>query len=141
LNAQTIRIRVCLAALQNQRLLLVPHYNTDAGPVQWNIPGGRLEFGESLKDAAQREFAEETGLTAEIIDLLDVSEVILPERPWHSVTITFLGKVTGGTLREEVHPVYGSKTPQWFLLEELDGKAYHPPEIVRKALSMDSKRW
>jgi hypothetical protein len=78
-----------------------------------------------------------TGLTAEIIDLLDVSEVVLPERPYHSVTIAFLGKVTGGVLREETHPLYGGKIPQWFSLEELDGKVYHPPELVRKALSGD----
>lgn len=135
MHEQTIRVRVCLAALEKQRLLLVPHYNTDAGSIQWNIPGGRLEFGESVGEAALREFAEETGLTAEIIDLLDVSEVILPERPYHSVSIAFLGKVVGGTLREEIHPVYGSKMPQWFSLEELGDTPYHPPQIVRKALS------
>jgi 8-oxo-dGTP diphosphatase len=92
-NPDTIRLRVCLAVLENQRILLIPNYNTDAGPIQWALPGGRLEFGESLRDAGLREFTEETGLTAEIVDLLDVSEVILPERPWHSVTITFLGTV------------------------------------------------
>lgn len=135
MNQQTIHVRVCLAVLKDQHILLVPHYNTDAGPIQWGIPGGRLEFGESLRDAGLREFNEETGLTAEIVDLLDVSEVILPERPWHSVAITFLGKVTGGILRAEIHPVYGSKMPKWFTLEELDNTPYHPPQIVRKALS------
>ncbi len=135
MNQQPIHIRVCLAAVKDQRILLVPHYNTDAGPIQWNIPGGRLEFGESVRDAGLREFTEETGLTAEIIGLLDVSEVILPERPWHSVTIAFLGKITGGILREEIHPIYGSKMPKWFTLEALDGIPYHPPQIVRKALS------
>ena len=135
MNQPTIHVRVCLATLQDNRILLVPHYNTDAGPLQWNIPGGRLEFGESLREAALREFTEETGLTAEIIDLLDVSEVLLPERPWHSVTIAFLGRVTGGSLRDEVHPLYGSKMPEWFSLEELSDTPYHPPHIVRKALS------
>jgi 8-oxo-dGTP diphosphatase len=135
MNPDSIRIRVCLAALENQRILFIPIYNSDAGPVQWGLPGGRLEFGESLREAALREFTEETGLRAEIIDLLDVSEVILPERPYHSVSISFLGKVTGGTLREEIHPVYGSKMPKWFSLEELGNMPYHPPEVVRKAFS------
>jgi 8-oxo-dGTP diphosphatase len=134
-NLQTIRIRVCLAALSEHRILLVPHYNTDAGPIQWNIPGGRLEFVESLREASLREFTEETGLIGEILNLLDVSEVILPERPWHSVTITFLGRITGGTLRDEIHPVYGSKMPKWFTFEEIASTPYHPPDIVRKAFS------
>jgi ADP-ribose pyrophosphatase YjhB (NUDIX family) len=29
-----IRVRVCLAVVDDDRLLLVPHYNMDAGPVQ-----------------------------------------------------------------------------------------------------------
>jgi len=57
-----IRIRVGVAVVQDSRILLVPHYDTDAGPVQWCIPGGRLELGESLVEAAKREFEEETGL-------------------------------------------------------------------------------
>lgn len=135
MDQPAIRVRVCLAALNDQRILLVPNYDTDVGPIQWGIPGGRLEFGESLRDAGLREFSEETGLIAGIVDLLDVSEVILPERPWHSVTITFLGKVTGGVLRDEIHPVYGRKTPKWLSLEELDGTPYHPRQVIRKALS------
>lgn len=135
MNQSVIHVRICLAAVQDHRILLVPHYDTDAGPLQWNIPGGRLEFGESLRDAAVREFNEETGLIAEIGGLLDVSEVILPERPWHSITITFIGKVVDGVLRDEIHPVYGSKMPKWLSLKELGDTPYHPSEIVRKALN------
>ena len=75
-----IRIRACLAVVQDHKILLVPHYDTDAGPIQWVIPGGRLRFGESLREAALREFFEETRLRACLTGLLDVSEVILPER-------------------------------------------------------------
>ena len=130
----TIRVRACLAVVHNERILLVPHYNTDVGPVQWVIPGGSVEFGEELAQAAAREFTEETGVRVRVGELLDVSEVLLPERPWHSITITFTGEVEGGKLAAEANHAYGRKMPRWFTWEEMAGLAYHPRKTVGKAL-------
>ena len=131
-----IRVRACLAVIHEQKLLLVPHYDTDVGPIQWFIPGGGVDFGESVRDAALREFFEETGLHATIDHLLDVSEVIKPERPWHSLTVTFAGTLQGGQLAAEAnHPfaLHGDKTPHWFSWEELQGLHYHPISAVQAA--------
>ena len=129
-----IRIRVGVAAVQDGRILLVPHYDTDAGLVQWCVPGGRLEPGESMVGAARREFEEETGLRVERYRLLDVSEVILPESSYHSITITFTGAVQKGQIRPEPGHRYGIKTPRWLSREELSSLAYHPESAVQKAL-------
>jgi 8-oxo-dGTP diphosphatase len=39
---------------------------------QWSIPGGRMEMGETAAAAALRELAEETGVSGEILGLIDV---------------------------------------------------------------------
>jgi 8-oxo-dGTP diphosphatase len=46
----------------------------DAG--LWGFPGGRLEPGETLAEAASRELREETGVTAEFGRALDIFDMI-----------------------------------------------------------------
>ena len=134
--SEVIRVRAGVAAVRGGQVLLVPHYDTDAGPVQWNVPSGRVEFCERLEDAALREFSEETGLTARIERLLDVTEVVLPERPWHSVLVTFLGSVVRGALRSESGHTYGEKVARWFPAEEIADIACHPRRTGEEALGI-----
>ncbi len=54
-------------------LLVASHYAGRATPL-WNLPGGRQEPGELLRDALVREFREEVALNASVGKLLYVSE-------------------------------------------------------------------
>lgn len=61
---------------------------------QWSIPGGTLEFGETLHQAALRELKEETAVEAEIAGLINVYESLSADA--HYVMIDYAAHWTSG---------------------------------------------
>jgi ADP-ribose pyrophosphatase YjhB (NUDIX family) len=69
---------------------------------EWSIPGGMLELGETLRQGAEREAFEETGLIVRATELLGVFERIVPDAEqrtsYHYVLIDFLCEIVSGQM-------------------------------------------
>ena len=70
---------------------------------EWSIPGGLVELGETLRQAAEREALEETSLVIESGEVLEVFESITPDAAgkinFHYVVVDFLCHLKSGELR------------------------------------------
>ncbi|NXX81575.1 NUD18 phosphatase, partial [Urocolius indicus] len=86
---------VVLAVLFNEedRVLLVQEAKPECRG-RWYLPAGRMEPGESIVAAMQREVKEESGLECEPLTLL-----ALEERGPAWIRFAFLARPTGGTLK------------------------------------------
>jgi 8-oxo-dGTP diphosphatase len=69
------QLAVSAVIFRDNAILLVRRARPPANGF-YSLPGGRVEFGESLHAALHREVAEETGLTIEIIELAGWREVL-----------------------------------------------------------------
>ena len=63
---------------------------------QWYLPGGKVNTGENIKIGAKRETLEESGFIVELTSLFNLKYY---EGEDDKIEFYFIGKVTGGTLK------------------------------------------
>ncbi len=70
---------------------------------EWSIPGGRVEWGETILEAISREVREETGLEVEIAGLIEVVDSLSRADDGgvarHYVLVDFAARAVAGELR------------------------------------------
>ena len=103
---------------------------------EWSIPGGVVKLGETLRQAAEREAREETGLEIEAGEVLEVFESITPDAAgktcYHYVIVDFLCGLKSGELRAGGDALEA----KWCRAEELAEMRVSEPatKVILKAL-------
>jgi len=112
------QVAVGAIVFKDNKVLLVLRANPPAEAC-WAIPGGRVQLGETLQEAAEREIKEETGITIRTRDMVCTFEVIERDDDgqvrFHYVIIDFAADYVGGELRAGDDAV----DTRWISTEEL----------------------
>jgi len=83
-------------------------------PHGWALPGGYVEYGERVEDAARREALEETGLTILGLSLLGVYSDPNRDPRQHNLSTTFYGIAEGTPVADD---------------DALEARVFQPREI------------
>ncbi|WP_321447155.1 NUDIX hydrolase [uncultured Cohaesibacter sp.] len=115
---QKPRVAVLSLVVKGRHILLVRRANPpDAG--KWGFPGGKVEFGETLEMAAQRELFEETGIRARADRILTTLEAFSRDQAerlqFHYVMVAVLCEW------QEGEPVAGDDAleAEWYHADDL----------------------
>ncbi len=128
--------------VRDGRILLTWYNGEGRGGVPcWSLPGGGVDFDESVEDGILREAYEETGYRIELVRPLGTDSVTRTRgfhgRPFKSVRIFYEARVVGGTLG--VVEVGGSTDKaEWLELAAMPQERYS--DIVIAALEALAKR-
>ena len=110
---------------RDDRIVLVRRAKEPAKGL-WTFPGGAVELGESLHEAARREALEETGLRVAVGEVATVFDKVARDEAgrvlYHYVIVDYFAEPLGGELR----PSDDVDDARWFRLADLDSVEMTP---------------
>lgn len=98
---------------------------------KWALPGGFVEYGETVEKAIMRELLEETGLKVKPNSIIGIYSDPRRDPRWHIITIAYLCKKTGGELKGGDDALEA----KYFSVHELPEMAFDHRKIIKDALS------
>jgi 8-oxo-dGTP diphosphatase len=100
-EGKILMFRVLTKALifkDNKLLMLKRKLGSSFAGGTWDIPGGKMEFGEQPENALVREVYEETSLKIEILDILSISSGVNKVKRNQYITIVYICNYVSGSV-------------------------------------------
>lgn len=102
------------------------------------LPGGFVNEGERVEDAAKREIKEETSLDIELIDILGVYSEPKRDPRGHIMSTVFIGKISESSGKADAMAQDDAAAIEWLNLEEIDNTRFG---FDHKKIISDYIRW
>lgn len=110
---------VLAVVVRDDRVLLVQRKNPPHAE-KWGFPGGKVEWGETMAEAAVRELLEETGVTGQSVDVLTALDAVDRDEAgavhFHYVLVALLLRWRGG----DGEAADDAQALAWLTPEEID---------------------
>ena len=124
------RVGVAVVVVRDGRVLVGQRLGAH-GEGTWALPGGHLEFGETIEDCARRELAEETGLVADALMPGPFTNNVLASKGLHYVTLFLVARdARGEPQRLEPEKCAGWR---WFAWSALPEPLFSPLASLRQS--------
>jgi 8-oxo-dGTP diphosphatase len=94
----TVDIIIELIDRPDRPIILIERLNPPHG---WALPGGFVDYGESLETAAIREAQEEVGLTVQLLEQFNVYSAPDRDPRQHTISIVFIATATGTPIAQD----------------------------------------
>ena len=149
--------RVTFASLDAQELPVVREYSAGglifdgdrvaiiarhsrSGHLEWCLPKGHIEQGETPQQTAVREVHEETGILGEVVDSIATIDYWFTgsSQRVHKLVHHFALRRIGGDLTVEGDPDHEAEEAIWGRFDDLDGVLSYPNE--RRIAGLDSRK-
>jgi 8-oxo-dGTP diphosphatase len=121
---------VILCSTSNQFKVLLIKRKKDPFKDQWALPGGFIEEGEDLEQAAKRELLEETGVKIQSMEQIRAFGKPGRDPRGRMISIAFLSRIFS---EEALSPGDDAKDAAWFEINDLPELAFDHNEIITAA--------
>ena len=129
------KVGVGALVFHNNRVLLIKRGKSPSKGM-WTVPGGRLELGESLQEAAEREVLEETSVTVKAENPLYIFDMVAKDDngriKYHFVIVDIAAQYIEG----DPKPGDDAADAGWFKYEELERLG-----VGEKTMALLERHW
>ena len=124
-------VGVGVLVLKDGGSILMGRRKNAHGDGDWSVPGGHLEFGESLERCAEREVLEETGVKISNIRFFTVTNDIFEKENKHYITVWMVSDYASGEAKVTEPDRFESVN--WFGWDKLPDPPFLPMRNLLKS--------